>query len=363
MTDNRKSVLYGKIFGIVLLAGLIAAAYPMPLSATESRATIGGYGELHYNYSRKDGQEASKVLDFHRFVVFLGYSFSEKWSFKAEVELEHNFVKSGQGELELEQAFIDYRGSDLFGFQVGVVLPSVGLINDKHEPPLFLSVERPDYSKYIIPTTWFGNGAAIYGNAGGFDYKLTVMEGLDADGISMSSGIRGARQKGFKADASSLLYNFRVDYTGVLGLLAGGSVSYTRPKTAEGVEIPITIAEAHVKYEANNISAVLELGNISYGEGDLERSFGYYFDLAYNIGSLFKTKTAIYPWFRYSQYNTAAGTALDIGDDAHKVTKWLVGVAVKPRPEIVFKAEFGSMKKGVDKTETKVFNIGAGYMF
>ena len=32
-----------------------------------------------------------------------------------------------------------------------VLLPTVGLINEYHEPPLFLSVERPLYNKYIIP--------------------------------------------------------------------------------------------------------------------------------------------------------------------------------------------------------------------
>lgn len=330
----------------------------------KQRTTIGGYGELHYNHSKKDGSDANKTLDFHRFVVFLSHSFSEKWSFKAEVELEHNFVKNGQGELELEQAYISYQASEAFGFSVGVVLPSVGLINDKHEPPLFMSVERPDYSRYIIPTTWFGNGAAIFGRLGNFDYKFTVMEGLDADGISMSSGIRGGRQKGFKADADALLFNFNVEYTGMLGLLAGASYTYNKPTGSDGMAIAIQLAEAHLKYDANDLYAVFEIGSISYGAGELERSFGYYFDLGYNIGRFLGTKTAIYPWFRWTQYNTADATVTG-GDseEAYKVSKWLVGLTVKPLPDVVFKVDFGVQKKGIDKTKTTVFNLGAGYMF
>jgi hypothetical protein len=330
----------------------------------ESKTTIGGYGELHYNHVKEEGTEASKTLDFHRFVIFFSHAWSEKWSFKAEVELEHNFVKEGHGELELEQAFIDYHGSDYFGFQVGVILPSVGLINDMHEPPLFMSVERPDYAKHIIPTTWFGNGIAFYGGFSAFSYKLTIMEGLKGDNISLGSGIRGARQKGFKALADAPLINLRLDYKGVLGMLVGASYSYNKPKLADGTGNPIHITEFHFKYDVNNVYAVFEIGNINYGEGNLETSFGYYVDLGYNIGSFFNIKTAIYPWFRWTGYNTASKVRDSSFDtDMYKVSKWLAGITVKPLRSVVFKIEFGIEKKGIHREEKKLFNMGAGYMF
>jgi Phosphate-selective porin O and P len=330
----------------------------------KSRTTLGGYGELHYNVSKKEDSEASKTLDFHRFVLFFSHAWSEKWSFKAELELEHNFVSEGQGELELEQAYINYQASEGFGFSVGVVLPSVGLINERHEPPLFMSVERPDYAKNIIPTTWFGNGASIHGRFSNFNYKFTVMEGLIGEKFSLSSGIRGGRQKGFKAVADSLLYNFSLEYDGILGFLVGGSFSYNNPTIDGETRSDVTIAEAHMKYDANGIYSVFEIGNISHSEGNLQGSFGYYFDLGYNIGRLLNIRTAIYPWFRWTQYNTADKT-LEGGDseEAYKISKFLVGVTVKPISNVVFKAEYGVAKKGIDKTKTTVFNLGAGYMF
>ena len=138
--------------------------------------SIGGYGELHWNKAYNvDGNETSNKLDFHRFIIYYGHNWTEEWSFKSELELEHNDVIPGDthtngvnpdvtntGELELEQAFVNYHAGN-WGFQGGVILSSVGLINEYHEPPLFLSVERPDYNKRIIPTTWFGNGFAFYG--------------------------------------------------------------------------------------------------------------------------------------------------------------------------------------------------------
>jgi len=142
--------------------------------------SIGGYGELHYNQSKTGEEDPTKKLDFHRFIIYYGYNWTEKWSFKSEVELEHNFVKDGQGELELEQAFVNYH-TDKFGIQTGVLLPSVGIINEYHEPPLFVSVERPEYSKYVIPTTWFGNGFAAYGNVAGINWRFVLLEDMEGE--------------------------------------------------------------------------------------------------------------------------------------------------------------------------------------
>ena len=106
----------------------------------EPKTTIGGYGELHYNYKDQENSDPTKTLDFHRFVIFLGHSFSEKWSFKAEIELEHNFVKDGQGEFKLEQAFVNYHHSIYFGVQAGVILNSVLLCTTNINALYFLGL-------------------------------------------------------------------------------------------------------------------------------------------------------------------------------------------------------------------------------
>ena len=180
--------------------------------------TIGGYGELHYNKAQNGNDDATIKLDFHRFIIYYGYNWTEEWSFKSEVELEHNFVSGGNGELELEQAFVNYH-SNLFGFQAGVILPSVGLINEYHEPPLFISVERPEYSKYVIPTTWFGNGFALYGSISGLNMRFVLME--DMEGESIDAGIRSGRGKGYKTTAYDWVKNLSVNYTGITATNGG----------------------------------------------------------------------------------------------------------------------------------------------
>jgi len=329
----------------------------------EPKTTIGGYGELHYNYKNQKNSDPSKTLDFHRFVIFLGHSFSEKWSFKSEIELEHNFVKDGQGEFKLEQAYVNYHHSIHLGFQAGVILNSVGLINEFHEPPLFLSVERSEYDKYIIPTTWFGNGFSVYGLFNGLRYKINIMEGLNSDKFSMKSGIRDARQNGFKSNVNSLLYNINVDYLNISGLKFGTSFTYNNAE-GDSTEIPINIIEFHAQYQAHNIIANGEFGIINYFEGDLEASRGYYADLGYNLGRLFFWELDFIPFVRYTNYNTAASTKTG-GDNESKyhTTKWMIGLTILPIQNIVFKLDYSNSRIEFNDQNIAYFNIGVGYMF
>jgi hypothetical protein len=349
------------LFLLIILISTINYAQFDVFSPTTS---IGGYGELHYNYVKPDGEDATKTLDFHRFVMFYSHSWNEQWSFNSEIELEHNFVKDGHGELELEQAYVQYKYSKEFAVQAGVILPSVGLINETHEPPTFLSVERPEYSKYVIPTTWFGNGLSFIGNIKGFDYKVTIMEGLDGSKFSASSGIRSGRQKGFKANADELLYNARVNYVNIPGLLIGASVTYNNATVDSTNNNAITIIDLHAKYQANNIYAVAEFGNISYDNGPVETTQGFYVDFGYNVGSLFKVKTEIIPFIRYSDYNTAASTI--IGGDSekeHHRSILMFGAAVKPIPQVVVKIDYSQRTIELGDAKTDLLNIGVGYFF
>ena len=106
----------------------------------ESSTTIGGYGEMHYDM--KANQDDGK-LDFHRFIVYFKHNFNDKWSLMSEVEIEHNMVGSGNdGYMAIEQAYLNYNGGT-WGFRGGVVLTPAGITNEYHEPPTFLSGERP----------------------------------------------------------------------------------------------------------------------------------------------------------------------------------------------------------------------------
>mgnify|MGYP001969312180 FL=1 len=322
-------------------------------------SSIGGYGELHWNIANDaDGNSTKNTLDFHRFIIYYGYNWTEKWSFKSEVELEHNFVADGEGELELEQAFVNYHAWN-WGFQGGVILPTAGLLNEYHEPPLFLSVERPAYSKYIIPTTWFGNGIALYGNYSGFNFRFALMEDLEGEGIS-SSGIRGGRGKGFKTTGYSLLKNMSVVYTGINGLRLSGSLSMNDAPYENNADtsISVQLIEVNAKYSANNIYAIMEYGTTSFTGNNMEApqksNNGYYLDFGYNIGGFINTNKLI-SWVRISNVSKN-------DDDVSKQTDYLrFGLTWWPINDVAFKTDFANVTtNGVTTTE---FNLGIGYKF
>jgi hypothetical protein len=99
-------------------------------TAPPSAGPISGYMEFHFN--AVEGQDA--VLDFHRFVLLFSHSFSDRVRFVAELELEHAVVSNEtDGELELEQDYIDFLMSWPFNLRGGMVLAPVGIINERHD--------------------------------------------------------------------------------------------------------------------------------------------------------------------------------------------------------------------------------------
>ena len=335
--------------------------------------SIGGYGELHYNQSKTSEEDPTRILDFHRFIIYYGYNWTEEWSFKSELELEHNYVSGSNGELELEQAYINYHKEN-WGFQGGVILPTVGLINEYHEPPLFLSVERPDYNKYIIPTTWFGNGIAIYSNWDDFKLRLALLEDLEGEGILDDGHIRGGRGKGYKTTGYSLVKNMSAVYTGINGLRVGGSLTLNDAPIDNNPDTSISVRmfEVNAKYSANNIYAIFEFGQNSFSGnntstdyydddhnkiGTLVSSSGYYLDIGYDMGSIINCNKLI-PWFRVSNVST------DVDTDS-KITDYMrLGLTWWPIDNIAFKFDYGSMTKKSDKDNPVTqINLGLGYNF
>lgn len=331
------------------------------------RTKIGGYGELHFNYSKPESGDVSKKLDFHRFVIFFGHSFSEAWSFQSEVELEHNLVGEDKGELELEQAYINFTPLEYLGIRAGVILNPVGLINETHEPPTFFGVERPDYQKYLIPTTWFGNGASIFGYYKGFDFAVTLMEGLNGDKLTTANiykqGIRSGRNGGFESDARSMLIGARINYSGINGVLLGASYSNNN-SIGDSISTKVGLFEVHTKLNWKNIYAVGEFGNISYSDSEIQKSFGYYIDLGSNIGTFFRWKTKVIPFIRYTNYNTAASTIY--GGDSEKaanISKIMIGLNILPIENVVVKFDYAKKTVELNNLKTDLFNFGIGYMF
>jgi len=222
------------------------------------RLSIGGYAEAHYNnYDYNDGTD-KKEFDLHRFVIFTGYEYNDRLRFFSEFEIEHGGVQDTDngdgtlgGEVEVEQAYIEYDFTPDASARAGLFILPIGMLNETHEPDTFYGVERNSVEKYIVPTTWWEIGSMVSFNFGeGFKLEGAIHSGLN---MSDDNGyIRDGRQKGSNAEAENLAYTFAGTYTGYQGLEIGVSYHYeddpTQGNGASDYIDDASMIEAHLAY-------------------------------------------------------------------------------------------------------------------
>ena len=348
----------------ILVLTLTLATFICADEFVEESTSIGGYGEMHFDMEANDGDGK---LDFHRWILYVKHQFNNEWSMMSEVEIEHNMVgsyyvdtdetgaeseggslSSEGGYVAMEQAHLNYYNGT-WGFKGGVLLVPAGVTNEYHEPPTFMSVERPEYSKHVIPTTWFDNGFSFYGALGNVNLNFTMVGDLDGDKVG--AGIRSARKKGSYSKASDWTKTLQASWSGMDGLKVGGSVTMNDAPKSDGSTVGVTLTEFNATYSKNNMYARLENGKIDYdNNASAESTSGYYLDLGYNIADLVGCDDSdLYVWTRTSSYNKD-----DMGDDTEIS---LFGVTFKPTNNVALKFEMG------DKDGDDVMRMGLGYMF
>ena len=111
------------------LAPSAAATY-----GQETGVSIAGYGEMLYENFASD---KTTQFDYLRAILYAGYRFNDKFLFNSEIEVEH------AKEIFVEFAYVDYRATENFGLRAGMLLIPMGLVNEFHEPTVFIGAERP----------------------------------------------------------------------------------------------------------------------------------------------------------------------------------------------------------------------------
>ncbi len=352
--------------------------------------SIGGYGEMLYqNFAeeRDDNIPSGKTseLDFLRAVLYVGYKFSDRWLFNSEIEFEHANTDKG-GEVAVEFAYIDALWRPQVNLRAGLVLLPVGLINELHEPTVFLGARRPAVERSIIPTTWRENGVGMYGDAGPLSYRTYVVNGLDASGFSAEEGIREGRQEGAETKAHDLAWVGRLDLVEVPGLLAGGSV-YTGNSGqgltgAGGGEIAArtTLVEGHGEWkwqglELRGLGAQVTIDDVAAlnaahpdsltgAESIGEKLIGGYVQVGYDLMSRWPHgEQALVPFVRWEKLNiqdeVPAGFSSDPSNDAEILT---VGATYRPIDSVVIKADYQNLRNEAESA-TDQFNAALGYIF
>lgn len=347
-----------------------------PTAEATARSSIGGYGELHLS-STSDGEGArAGEVDFHRFVLFFGHQYDENFRFYSELETEHALAGEGEpGELELEQAFIEYGGQALpFRVRAGLVLVPFGHLNNIHEPTAFHGVERPKVDSVIIPTTWREAGLGVVGTVGStMGYEAYLISGLNAAEFTAGKGLRGGRTGVAEAYAGAPAVVARLHAEPGMGLevaLSGyyGDAGANHP--TKNVEVGVTGGAFDLRYKAHAIEARAEVaafslsGSEALATPDAVGSLitGGYLELGVDLLELAGRSQEIVPFVRYEQYDTTAEVADGVVDPETAGSDLVFGLTWRPIPQIAFKLDH-IVRTAEAGSEEQVTSAGLGYMF
>ena len=336
--------------------------------------------DFHFNKPT----DAPGTLDFHRFVLLIAHRFSDRVRFVSELELAHGIVEGLEkgGELELEQAYLDFLVKPALNFRAGMLLVPVGIINERHEPPIFHGVERPFVDTVIIPTTWFDVGVGLHGDLGrGFRYRAYAMAPLDATSFTAEEGLRGATQHGNEAQVRNVAWTGRLEYVGTRGLQLGtsfwrGETGFNLPRVQTNVglfEVDGRVTrdrlEARAQYAHAFIGGAAELNNAltrltGIDPNIAEQLRGSYLEVAYRVLPRRAPHDAAV-FLRYENFNTqfkmpAGAVPLPQFDrDA-----WVAGATYWVDPDVAIKFDYSHVRsQSTVVPSPRSLNIGLGWWF
>jgi DtxR family Mn-dependent transcriptional regulator len=366
---------------ILALASTAGAQQQDPDAGFPSTGPLSGYMDFHVN--KADGEPG--VIDFHRFVLLVNHSFTSKIRFVGELEVEHALVEGLEesGELELEQAYVDFLVSRRMNFRAGMLLLPLGIINERHEPPVFNGVERPFVDTVIIPTTWFDAGAGVHGEIGrGLRYRAYVVSPLNAREFSAGEGIRDGLQKGAAATAPHAAVTGRAEYLGVRGLTMGAAFwrGTSQPVKTPRVESSVTLGEVDARYRRGPLELRGEFAQVSIGNAallnqtvglgtgvspNIARALrGFYGEAGYRLWDAGSPRDLV-TFVRYENFDTQfrmpAGLLplKEFDRDA-----WVTGVTYYPDPDVALKADYDFVRNRSGLFANRhVLNVGLGWWF
>jgi len=361
---------------------------------SKSPLSIGGYGDMYFASSDKPG--ANNISDVYHFVPYIGYKFTDNIILNTEIEFEHGgsnaeeAIGAGSAKAEgyaiIEFMYLDFLISESFNVQLGHLLVPMGMINLRHEPTLYNTIQKPLTEKYIIPATWHSTGINTYGKIGdtGLTYNAGITQALELN--NADNGDKGQIRDGRPGVTGKTLFNTaafvgRLDYRGVTGLMMGASMYYGDASQGSVADATALIYDLHATYEiagfkakalygATSISNAENIASNTTGEPNqsITDSNGYYVNLEYDVLASFAT-TQKAPIFVQYDYINPAATVVDslgntIAENVSETATTTIGLNYFPHEQVVLKADYAMTDfKAAGATDYNTISLGLGFIF
>ncbi len=371
-------------------ASMVSPAFYGP-SMASGQTSLFGYGEINYNSYRRDSSK--NQADVRRAVLGITHQASDKTRIVSELEVEHAVSSAtDNGEVEIEQLYVEHQLNDQVGLKGGLFLIPMGLINLNHEPTAFYGVERNFVETAIIPSTWREIGLSAFGvTDAGLRWDTGITTGFNLSkwnaGEGMGSPLAAIHQEGQQAKSHDLSWYGALSWRGTPGLEVGGGVFTGKAGQNNKDAAPsrlsllnnarITLADVHARWTPGkwDLSALYTRGRINNtGDYNLATAldgtdnaipktfYGWYTQAAYKLWE--GGEYSLSPFGRYERFNTAAGyesmpAGLEIASaKAERVVT--VGANLRIGQNVVLKAD---VQRFAENKDMDRFNLGLGYLF
>jgi len=336
--------------------------------------SIGGYGEMFY--ANPEGSD--DYADVYRFITYFGYKFNDWIVLNTEIEFEHGANADNGGEVVLEFMYLDFLLSKEANLRLGHLLVPMGLVNLRHEPTLYNTVQRPEVEKYLIPSTWHENGALVYGRFDHADIEYTagVINALNLNNNDTTtpdgSWIRDGRWGSSKNAPFEPAFVGRLDYTGINGLLLGASVYYgdgsnVKDDGGNVSGLTTTMFDIHATYDNGPFSAygLYTQTNLDGAEKlsdtAVEKASGYYANLSYDVSSFVGLDYKLPIFAQYQNYNPVEKSVDGLNEEEFQTEIVTIGLNFFPADQVVLKADYAMSE--VNNIDTDTFSFGIGFIF
>ncbi len=378
--------------------------------------SFSGYAEVANVFNGGQARDLSSedlelfFNQLYRITPFIGVRINKSIFLTAEFGFEH---LEGNGESETHffpEIYMDFIMKKWMSFRVGLLPLNIGYINNNEEPLLFLSVNRPETERIILPTEWIEAGLTVYGDLfNKFNYALGLTNGILAKDFRSATWIRGGAE-GQLESFNKLAINAQVNYLPVNNVTLSFSSYYNESGrdetviidgTSKKVSAPVIVLSGYARWDYKAFSLigmgtygslgqtaeVFELTKDEQGVGQVigKEAYGFYVEPSVDIlrvfglsspketksGNIFTIANPELPLFvRYERMDTHSSIAPELDDldyVRNNLNIWMVGFNYKPNHNLALKFDVRfsdnlDPKPDVPESET-LYELGVGIEF
>lgn len=335
---------------------------------------IGGYFDNEFF-----AMNSAQTFKAHRLILQASSQIHEKIFFNTEIEYEYGGViedtadgSGGDGEIKIEQAWVDFEYAEDHYFRSGIVIVPFGILNVLHDSDVRDTTNRPIHTRYIVPTTWFDSGAGAHGSFDVSDWEFTyegyVINGL-SEGISGTSGLRNARPSLKEDNNKGSALAGRLGISPMLGLDLGLSL-YTGTYSDTDDE-SVTLKGLDFMWKNGPVEMLGEYAEASIDAIDDTvpgKMNGYYLEGRYHFMPSLLKKAFFAQGFdnpTFTAFARYGEVDLDTSvTDVYDRSQFTVGLNYRPVSTVVFKAEYEMNTEEVDDNtvgDAVILSVAVGF--